>query len=430
MKTLKLFGLLILLMAGAALFPAMAAPDLPNGWSHFVITDFDRVHSRLAGDPYQYLIFGNIATEPPAPDLPQDLAVFAGRWEGVDVSPPVKNDLKMVLVIRKITAAGGEGVLWGGANLQYPMDVKQFHFNVVRDEEVAIESKTWEAGNAGTLRFSYDPASRCLRGGFKAPGSGRFAREIILSRKRSFTVCKDYPAYLESKHIHARTFRDTGLAGYGRDYLVYLPREYEATPGRRWPLLFFLCGTGDRGDNVFLLAKASPYRFIRERADLPFIIVAPSLRDCAGFRSFPVPYLEGALREILADYRVDRTRIYLTGISMGGEAVYRLALHHPETFAAIAPLAAALPGHIPGFERENATIKDIPLSRLKNLPIWAIHGADDQLVPLSAARSTVAELKKAGVPINFSVLSDHDHDVWTDTYGDPNFYQWFLKYKK
>jgi predicted peptidase len=70
------------------------------------------------------------------------------------------------------------------------------------------------------------------------------------------------------------------------------------------------------------------------------------------------------------------------------------------------------------------------MERIKVIPLWVIHGADDQPVPLSVAQSTVDALKKAGVNVRFTVLEGHDHDVWTDTFTNPEFFDWFLQYQK
>ena len=138
--------------------------------------------------------------------------------------------------------------------------------------------------------------------------------------------------------------------------------------------------------------------------------------------------MDGVLAEIQADYRVDPKRIYVTGLSMGGEATYRFAVHQPETFAAIAPLAAFDPKYL----RNAFGIKPfaLPMERIKDLPVWAIHGADDIVVPLAAAQNTVDDLKEAGGNVRFTVLESHDHDVWTDTYSDPEFYDWLLQHQR
>jgi predicted peptidase len=194
--------------------------------------------------------------------------------------------------------------------------------------------------------------------------------------------------------------------------------------------MLFLCGSGDRGSNIFLFAKNGPFQMIREKAPLPFIIVAPMLEQSQEFRSFPNAYLDGLMAEIGKLYRVDSSRLYLTGLSMGGEASYRYAVHRPETFAAVAPLAAFDARFNPGALDEGFTPIEGPLDRIKGLPMLAIHGADDMVVPLSAASRTAEEFKKAGAGIEFKALKDHDHDVWTDTYLDPKFYEWLLRHKK
>jgi predicted peptidase len=173
---------------------------------------------------------------------------------------------------------------------------------------------------------------------------------------------------------------------------------------------------GDRGDNLFLLPKASPFMMIREKGPLPFIIVAPLLN--ANHTSFPEEYMDGVLWEILADYRVDQKRIYLTGMSMGGESAYRLALHQPDTFAAVAPLCAFLNDP-----------ESLPMEGMKDLPVWAIHGSDDRVISPVWGQQAADALKNAGANVRFTVLEGHDHDVWTDTYSDAEFYEWFMQYQ-
>lgn len=107
----------------------------------------------------------------------------------------------------------------------------------------------------------------------------------------------------------------------------------------------------------------------------------------------------------------------MTGLSMGGEATYRYALHQPDMFAAIAPLAAYLSS-------------PPSMDPIKDLPVWAIHGADDFVVPLTLAQQPVEALKQAGGDIRFTIMEGHDHDVWTDTYSDPQFYDWLLEHQK
>ena len=323
-----------------------------------------------------------------------------------------------MLAIQEITPQGGTLYGWSGTNLQYPDLVGEVHFRVVTGKAPSIEWQiTWPDGRKEIVTFTYDRETSQLTGKTKSPDSNDFSGPYELTRNQSLFVYKDYAAYLASKRIYAREYQNKDLLKAGKGYLLYLPEGYEADPNKTWPLLFFLHGYGDRGDNLFLLPKASPFMFIREKGPLPFIIVAPVLNT--DYTAFPDSYMDGALKEVLADYRVDHKRIYLTGMSMGGEAAYRFALHRPETFAAVSPLCAYI---------NNYGIT--PPEGIKNLPFWAIHGADDPVVPLVEGQQAADTLKIAGADVRFSILAGHDHDVWTDTYSDLNFYDWFLQYQK
>jgi predicted esterase len=385
----------------------------------FVIKDFDAVHSPVNGDKNQSLIFGNVPVKKPAADLAPELAAFLGRWEGYNYGPPIKKDRKLVLVVQEITTQGGTVYGWSGTNLQFPDAVGEIHFRVVPDETPAIEWQiTWPDGTKEIDTFTYDSEKNVLRGWTKLPTSNETSGPYELSREKAFFVYKDYPAYLESKRIYPREYQDQNLKQYGKGYMVYLPENYEADTNKTWPLLFFLHGYGDRGDNLFLLPKASPFMYIREKGPLPFIIAAPLLNT--DHTLFPNEYMDGALAEIMADYRVDKKRIYLTGMSMGGEAAYRFALNQPDTFAAVSPLCAYLPNNT----------DPTTLEKVKGLPLWAIHGSDDQIIALARGQQAANAFKKAGADIRFSILAGHDHDVWTDTYSDSKFYDWFIQYKK
>jgi predicted esterase len=405
-----------------------AAPVMPNTIptlsidetyaKDFVIEDFDAVHSSVNGDANEHLIFGNLKVSQPAADLPPELAVFLGRWEGYSYSPPVKKDRKVVLVIQEITAQGGTGLGWSGTNLQYPDLVWEIHFRVVQNKVPSIEwQMAWPDGRNETYSFTYDPDKGLLRGWAEVAALNESSGPYDLNRDQTFYVYKDYAAYLAGKHIYPREYQNKDLLQYGKGYMVYLPDGYDTDPNKSWPLLFFLHGYGDRGDNLFLLPKASPFMFIREKGPLPFIIVAPLLNTNHTF--FPNEYMDGALKEVLADYRVDQRRIYLTGMSMGGEAAYRFALHQSDTFAAVSPLCAYI-------DQSSISVTDA----VKDLPVWAIHGADDRVVDLAWGQQAADAFKNAGADIRFSILEGHDHDVWTDTYSDPKFYDWFVQYQK
>jgi predicted esterase len=416
-RFLLFFCLLAAVLAGCG--PARApTPEIALALTSvqpFDTSDFTALHSPTEA-PNRCLVFGKLPVTPAAAGLEPELAAFLGRWEGANDSPPVKNDRRVVLVVQEINAGQGKAVAWSGANLQFPDFSVVIHFRVVPGKPPAIE---WQMplsdGRLETVRFTYDSAQQALRGEERLADGGTVLSTYVLKQTSNFYIYQDYTQYLAGKRLTAQRFQDQGLGRYGVGYLLYLPEGYEDQPARQWPLLFFLHGYGDRSDNVLLLAKASPFMYIREQGPLPLIIVAPLLKADDGYPSFPDEYMAGVLAEVQTLYRVDVEHIYLTGLSMGGEAAYRFAVHRPQAFAALAVLSAYVNSQT--YAR---------LAALKGLPVWAIHGAQDTVVPLETGQEPVEALKAAGVEVRWTVLEDHDHDTWTTTYADPAFYDWLL----
>jgi predicted peptidase len=122
--------------------------------------------------------------------------------------------------------------------------------------------------------------------------------------------------------------------------------------------------------------------------------------------------LNALLDSVTRHYRVDKKRVYLTGLSMGGYGTWALAAAHPEKFAAIAPICG---GGNPA---------DAP--KLAKLPIWVFHGGKDTTVPLQRSQEMVDAIKSAGGDPKFTIYPDAGHDSWTETYNNPEFYQWLL----
>lgn len=203
-------------------------------------------------------------------------------------------------------------------------------------------------------------------------------------------------------------------------YLIYLPKEYSAkTKGERWPLLLCLHGSGERGTDVQRAAVHGPMSLVKQGTNFPFIIVAPVWPAGEQWENEPLLQL---LDHIEKQYAVDTKRVYLTGLSMGGYGTWKLGLARPERFAALAPICGGgnMIDVILG-KRDNG-------AALKNLPIWAFHGAKDDVVPLEESARMVTQLKKLGVKnVELTVYPEAKHNSWTETYNDPKLYEWLLK---
>jgi predicted peptidase len=202
-------------------------------------------------------------------------------------------------------------------------------------------------------------------------------------------------------------------------YLLYLPPDYSRTSDKRWPLLLFLHGAGERGTDVQRAAIHGPMSLVKQGTNFPFIIVAP---QCPAGQLWENEPLLQLLDEMEKKYAVDTKRVYLTGLSMGGYGTWKLGLAHPERFAALAPICG-------GGNMIDVILgpRDKPAA-IKSLPIWAFHGAKDDVVPLSESERMVGQLKKLGVKdVKLTVYPEAKHDSWKEAYQSPELYEWLLK---
>jgi pimeloyl-ACP methyl ester carboxylesterase/2-polyprenyl-3-methyl-5-hydroxy-6-metoxy-1,4-benzoquinol methylase len=195
------------------------------------------------------------------------------------------------------------------------------------------------------------------------------------------------------------------------DYLLFLPEEYEKRDS--WPLLLFLHGAGERGDDLELVKKHGPPKIVETKKDFPFVVVSP---QCRRDRRWEPVSLVALLDEITANFKIDEDRIYVTGLSMGGFGTWSLAAHTPHRFAAIVPICG---GGEPRWTR-----------RFAHLPVWVFHGAKDWTVPLERSQEMVDALENHDGNVRFTVYPEAGHDAWTEAYDKPELYQWLLEHKR
>ena len=193
------------------------------------------------------------------------------------------------------------------------------------------------------------------------------------------------------------------------DAMVQLPDGYEENPNQKWPLLLFLHGAGERGDDINQVGRWGPPKLAKAGRKFPFIIVAPQCPEHGWWRG---PELKAYIDNMLTEYRVDLNRVYCTGLSMGGYGTWSLALESPDLFAAIAPICG-------GGDPEDA-------KRLKDLPIWVFHGVKDKAVPFDSSKQMVDALKKVGAPVAFTAYPEAGHNSWSAAYDNDKLYEWFL----
>jgi predicted peptidase len=196
-------------------------------------------------------------------------------------------------------------------------------------------------------------------------------------------------------------------------YLLYLPKDYKQH--KKLPLVMFLHGAGERGDNLDLVKIHGIPRLIEAGQEFSFIAVSPQCPKDSWWTRELEP-LKLLLETTIKTYTVDKNRVYLTGLSMGGFGTFHLAGLYPKYFAAMAPICGG--GH--GSFAEN----------LKDIPTWVFHGDADDVVPIQESQRMVKAIKKAGGQVKLTTYKGIGHDSWTQTYNNPKFYEWLLSHKK
>lgn len=258
-----------------------------------------------------------------------------------------------------------------------------------------------------------------------------------------------------------------------RDYFVYLPRGFAQQ--EKWPVLLFLHGNGERGDGKgeldYVLKHGPLMEAWCQQRDLPFVIISPQMpmydqgevsyiknrtraeipqRLAQGINPYPPHYtgkdpMQGQLSElperefdsdprgwntiadevmgmvdtVLAKYKGDAKRVYLTGLSYGGMGTWYLASKHPEKFAAIAPVV--------GY----GTLSMAPALAAAKLPMWVFAGGRDDVVKVRYFYPLLNELEKLGHPdVRFTIEADMGHDTWIRVYAGQDLYTWLLSHSK
>ncbi len=188
-------------------------------------------------------------------------------------------------------------------------------------------------------------------------------------------------------------------------YLISYPEKFNNTG--QYPLWIHLHGSGGRGNDVTLLKTSRPIREMEKRRKLPFIVIAP---QCYADTWFEI--MEQLLEFIQASIRsknIDRSRVYLSGVSMGGYACWSVVMSRPEWFAAAMPICG-------GGMYWNA-------SRLKDVPIWAFHGRLDRTVFVCESEHMVDAINKAGGNARLTIYDNLAHDSWTRTFANDEIYE-------
>jgi predicted peptidase len=228
--------------------------------------------------------------------------------------------------------------------------------------------------------------------------------------------------------------RSVTISGVAYPYEIYVPASYSTA--QQWPVILFLHGAGERGgDRLLQTSNALGAAIRRAPSAYPAIVIFPQVPNDSSWVGIPSQVAMTALDNAMAEFRTDPDRVYLTGLSMGGNGTWHLAYRFPERFAAIAPICGfvtTLGGRTfkAAVPTDSGDAFQTLARRVAKLPIWIFHGEVDQAVPVAQSRQAAEAIRKAGADVKYTEFLGMDHNVWDATYASPQFITWLLAQRR
>jgi predicted peptidase len=221
--------------------------------------------------------------------------------------------------------------------------------------------------------------------------------------------------------------RHDGPGESALNYRLHVPEDM--APGETYPLVLFLHGAGERGDDNQSQLLHGPWALLdfTVEQDHPAFILAPQVpadqrwvdvpSDAPSHKmpaepSAPMALAMALLDDVMAAYPVDPDRVYVTGLSMGGFGTWDILQRRPQTFAAAIPICGG---------------GDVALAaRIRHVPVWAFHGGEDTLIPPRRSTDMVRAIKAAGGQPSYTEYGGVGHDAWSRTYSNEDVLWWLF----
>lgn len=196
-------------------------------------------------------------------------------------------------------------------------------------------------------------------------------------------------------------------------FWMYLPSDAEKK-NKKMPLILSLHDRGDCGYTINAIKKFGPGAYAETVTKFPFAVVTP---QCRYNTLWDAKTLKKLLDLLIATGRFKKNRIYVTGVGMGAFASWYLPCKYPKYFAAALPING-------GGDEET-------ICSIKRTSIWAFHGARYRIVPIERSKNLITALKECGKRnVEFSIYTEHGHDLAPVIYGDPRIYKWLKKQRR
>jgi predicted peptidase len=207
-----------------------------------------------------------------------------------------------------------------------------------------------------------------------------------------------------------------GPDGQQARYVVFVPHGYDGK--KAFPVIMFLHGAGQTGNDSRAQVRGALAAAVRKQEKtFAFLVGFPQSHEGSWqANSADGKRVLAILDEVIRDFRGDRKRVYLTGISMGGEGTWSLAAAHPGRWAAIVPVCG-------GGDPRTA-------GRIKGIPCWCFHGDADEVISVEESRTMIRALKRAGGQPLYHEYPGVGHNCWDRTYATPDLYEWLLLQKR
>lgn len=216
-------------------------------------------------------------------------------------------------------------------------------------------------------------------------------------------------------------------------YQIFLPKNF--TPKQKWPVLLFLHGAGERGSDCNAQTEIGLGPLLAQQRDtFPAIVVMPQCRPREVWFGEMEQYALQALEQTIAECNGDRSRVYLTGLSMGGYGTFYMAARNPKKFAALLPICGGVvpppmfpfPPHVQEHLPREKPYETIA-KQLSKTPMWIFHGDADRTIPVSESRNMVAALRALGNNVKYTEYAGVEHNSWDRAYAEKEWLPWMLK---
>jgi predicted peptidase len=200
------------------------------------------------------------------------------------------------------------------------------------------------------------------------------------------------------------------------NYLLHLPKDYDKKT-MPYPVIIYLHGSSHRGNNLNKLKGYGLPYVIDKGKELEFIVASPQCPE--GKYWSTENWFDSLYTELTTRYRVDKDRVYLTGISLGGYGTFIAGMDHADKLAAIVPLCGGV----------NDSDMQRVCSTLKNMPILTFHGTADNIIPISETERVVKALESCGGNIKFTRLENEGHSIQY-LYEQDEIYEWMMRWRR